>query len=291
MKSAIQPRILFEIKRYLLMTLGILIMAIGIYFFKFPNNFTTGGVTGLSLILGRVLSSSVLTPSRFVLILNVVLLLLGFLFLGGSFAFGTVYCSILLSVILNFMELLFPMNAPLTSQPLLELCYAVLLPAVGSAILFNLDASSGGTDIVAMIVRKYTSLNIGLALMVADALITVAALFVFGPSTGLYSILGLLSKSLMVDYVIDSLRMRKCCQIVTDNPEPILSYVTTKLHRGATIEEVSGAYTRKPKTMVITVLTRSQCILLRRYLHQTDPHCFLVITNSTEIIGRGFLPS
>lgn len=277
-------------KRYALMSIGIFITAVGVYFFKFPNNFSTGGVSGISLILGRVLHSTWLTPSMFMLILNMALLLLGFLFLGRSFAFSTVYCSILLSVILNAMEFFFPMDAPLTDQPMLELCFAVLLPAIGSAILFNMDASSGGTDIIAMIVRKYTSLNIGTALLLADALITFAALAVFGAKTGLYSILGLVVKSLVVDYVIDSFRIRKCFQIITANPEPIVEYITKTIHRGATLEEVCGAYSREQKTMIITVLTRSQSILLRRYVHANDPHAFMVVTNSTEIIGKGFLP-
>lgn len=123
------------------------------------------------------------------------------------------------------------MAQPLTNQPLLELCFAVLLPAFGSAILFNLNASSGGTDIIAMIVRKYTSMNIGMALMVADALITVAGLFCFGIQAGLFCILGLLMKSVLVDYVMDSFRTKKCFQIITTNPDPIIEFITVNLHR------------------------------------------------------------
>ena len=209
-----------QLERYILLTFGVLLTAVGVYFFKFPNNFSTGGVSGLSLILGRMLPSPVLTPSVFVFIINMALLVVGFIFLGRGFAFSTVYCSVVLSLAVNVMERFWPLSHPLTNQPLLELCFAVLLPAVGSAILFHLDASSGGTDIIAMIVRKYTSMNIGMALMVADALITVAALFCFGIQSGLFCILGLLMKSVLVDYVTDSFRMKKCFQIITTNPEP-----------------------------------------------------------------------
>ena len=166
-----------QLERYILLTFGVLLTAVGVYFFKFPNNFSTGGVSGLSLILGRMLPSPVLTPSVFVFIINMALLVVGFIFLGRGFAFSTVYCSVVLSLAVNVMERFWPLSHPLTNQPLLELCFAVLLPAVGSAILFHLDASSGGTDIIAMIVRKYTSMNIGMALMVADALITVCLLY------------------------------------------------------------------------------------------------------------------
>lgn len=280
-----------QLERYILMTFGIALTAVGVYFFKFPNNFSTGGVSGLSLILGRLFPSPVLTPSVFVLIINVLLLIVGFIFLGRGFAFSTVYCSMLLSLGLTAMEQLWPLNGPMTSQPFLELCFAVLLPAFGSAILFHLDASSGGTDIIAMIVRKYTSMNIGSALLVADALITVAALFCFGVEAGLFSILGLLMKSLLIDFVTDSFRMRKCFQIITSTPQPIVDFITQKLHRGATLEEVTGAYNHDRKTMIITVLTRAQALALRRYVHANDPHAFIVITSSTEIVGKGFLAS
>ena len=279
------------LERYLLLTVGSLIMAIGIYFFKFPNNFSTGGVSGLSLILGRMLPSEILTPSTFVLIINTALLIVGFIFLGRNFAFSTVYCSMLLSLAVNVMERFYPMAHPLTNQPLLELCFAVLLPAFGSAILFNLNASSGGTDIIAMIVRKYTSLNIGMALMVADALITVAGLFCFGIQAGLFCILGLLMKSVLVDYVMDSFRTKKCFQIITTNPDPIVEFITVNLHRGATLEDVYGAFHHERKTMIITVLTRAQALALRRFIHTNDPHAFMVITASTEIVGKGFLAS
>ena len=261
-----------QIERYILLTFGVLLTAVGVYFFKFPNNFSTGGVSGLSLILGRVFPSPVLTPSAFVFIINMALLVVGFIFLGRGFAFSTVYCSVVLSLAVNVMERFWPLDHPLTNQP-------------------HLDASSGGTDIVAMIVRKYTSLNIGMALMVADALITLAALFCFGIQSGLFCILGLLMKSVLVDYVTDSFRMKKCFQIITTNPDPIIDFITVNLHRGATLEDVYGAFHHERKTMIITVLTRAQALALRRFIHANDPHAFMVITASTEIVGKGFLAS
>ncbi len=279
------------LRRYLLLTLGVLIIAVGTYFFKFPNNFSTGGVSGLSLILGRLFPSPLLTPSTMMFIINALLLVVGFVCFGRKFASSTVYCTLLLSVVLNIFERLIPLDAPLTSQPFLELCFGVLLPAIGSAILFYLDASSGGTDIIAMILHQYTSLNIGSALMITDALIAGSALFIFGIETGLFSILGLLMKSVMVDYVTDSFRMRKCFQIITDNPDPLVSFIVNKLNRGATLEQVHGAYSHEVKTMVITVLNRSQALMLRRYIRTNDPNAFIVITSSTEIFGKGFMPS
>ena len=153
-----QETILKAAKEYTLITLSTLLMAVGIYFFKFPNNFTFGGVTGLAVVVSQVMPIS---PSTVNFIVNLVLLLLGFLFLGKGFGVRTVYSSMLLSVALSGMEYLWPLDKPLTDDPLLELIFAIVLPGLGSAILFNIGASSGGTDVVAMILKKFTSVNIG----------------------------------------------------------------------------------------------------------------------------------
>ncbi|MBR5288564.1 MAG: YitT family protein [Clostridia bacterium] len=284
-----KARKISPLMRYVYLTLGTLILCVGNYFFKFPNNFSFGGVSGLSLVLARIIPSPILTPSTIVFILNNALLVLGFFVLGAGFLSSTLYCSTLLSVVLVVMEKLWPLTAPLTSEPLLELFFAVLLPSFGSAVMFHLDASSGGTDIIAMILRKYTSLNTGSALALADAAVAISALFVFGVEGGLFSIFGLILKSVMIDFVTDSFRTKKCFQIITTNPDPVVDFIVNRLRRGATLEEVTGAYNHDRKTMVITVLSRSQAMALRRYVRSIDEHAFMIITTSTEIFGKGFL--
>ena len=284
-----KARKISPVMRYVYLTLGTVILCLGNYFFKFPNNFSFGGVSGLSLVLARLIPSPILTPSVIMFILNNGLLVLGFFVLGAGFLSSTLYCSTLLSVLMVVMEKLWPISAPLTTQPLLELVFAVLLPAFGSAVLFHLDGSSGGTDIIAMILRKYTSLNTGSALACADAAVALSALFVFGVEGGLFSILGLILKSVLVDFVTDSFRTKKCFQIITTTPDPIVDFIVHTLRRGATLEEVTGAYNHDHKTMVITVLSRSQAMALRRYVRSIDEHAFMIITTSTEIFGKGFL--
>ena len=227
-----------ELRDWLLITLGVVIMAVGIYYFKFPNNFSTGGVTGLAVVLGHYIPA--VTPGTFVTIFNVALLILGFLVFGRSFGIRTAYASLLLSLLLQLMEVLLPLDHPLTNQPLMELLFAVGLPAVGSAVLFNLDASSGGTDIVAMLLRKWTSLNIGFALLCSDIVITLE------------------------------------------------DFITRPLRRGATRLKGEGVYTHDGKTILLTVVSRHQAVLLRNFIHQQDPGAFMIITTSTEIIGKGF---
>ena len=275
-----------NIREWICITAGILIMSAGIYFFKFPNHFSTGGVTGIAIVLGHYIPS--ITPGTLVTIINVALLILGFAVLGRSFGIRTVYASLLMSGTLQLLEVICPLEAPMTSQPLVELMFAVGLPAVGSAILFNLDASSVGTDILAMILRKYTALNIGVALLCSDIIITVSACFAFGMETGLFSILGLIIKSLFMDLVLDNLKTKKCFQIITSDPEPIAEYITGTLHRGATRLQGEGAYTHEGKSVLLAVVSRHEAVQLRNYIRSIDPAAFMIITSSTEIIGKGF---
>lgn len=274
------------IREYALLTLGTVVMVLGIYFFKFPNNFSTGGVTGLAVVLSKYLPS--VSRADIVLVINVALLGLGYAVFGKGFAGKTVYVSLLMSGLTWVLERVVPMSAPMTSQPLLELIFAVALPAVGSAVLFNMDASSGGTDIVAMVLRKYTSLDIGKALMCSDLIITLMACVAFGMETGLFSILGLLMKSLLVDMVLENINTHKYFHIITTKPKEIEDYITGTLKRGATELHGEGAYTHEGRTVLLTVMKRHEAVLLRRYVKQIDPHAFVLIINTGEIVGKGF---
>ena len=276
------------LKTYAWLTIGTLLVVTGVYFFKFPNNFSTGGVTGISIILGHLLPNPILTPGTLVLIINTALLVVGFLFVSRDFGFKTVYCSMLMSLSLSGLEHIFPMDAPFTDQPLLELVYAILFPAVGSAILFNLRASTGGTDIVAMLIRKYTGLETGRALMIADLAIVIATALVFGMRTGLFSLLGLLAKALVVDSVIENINLSKYFLIVTEKPDELCQFIHHELRRGATIWESEGSYTHHPKHVLLAAMSRAQAARLRTFVRKIDPTAFIVISNTSDIIGKGF---
>lgn len=271
------------------MTLGTVLVSVGVYFFKFPNHFSMGGVSGLSILLGQVIHVPFLTPSVFNSIINILFLLLGFALLNRGFGFKTIYCSLLYSLLVQLFELIYPMSQPLTDQKMLELFFAVILPALGSGILFNINASTGGTDIAAMILKKFTGLDVGRALLCSDVIIAGATLFIFDIETGLFSLLGLVLKSVLVDTVIESLNRRKSFTIITSQPEIAKEYITQKLHRGATVWNAAGAYTGEEHTVILAALSRAQAVALRSYLKQADPTAFLLITNSSEIFGKGFL--
>ena len=211
------------------------------------------------------------------------------MFLNRGFGIRTIFCTLLFSAMLAGLEWLYPMTHPLTNQKMLELFFAVILPSLGAAILFNLDSSTGGTDILAMILKKYTSMDIGKALLYVDVLITAATLIVINIETGLYSLLGLVLKSVMVDMVIESFNRRKSFMLVTSCPDEVCTYITHQLHRSATYWKGEGAYSHQDKWVVLTALSRAQAVALRRYLKGIDPHAFMLITNSSEIFGKGFL--
>ncbi len=274
------------IRSYFIMTFGTLMMACGIYFFKFPNNFSTGGVSALSILLAPIFPQ--FTPGQFMMFFNVVLLALGLLVFGREFTFKTVYCTVLLSAFTRVFEIALPMSEPFTEQKFLELIFAIIFTAGGSAILFNEGASSGGTDIVAMILQKYTKLNIGKALLCSDFLLAAAAVVIFDAETGFLSVFGLIMKAFIVDDVIDSINLSKCFIIVTDKEEEICKFIHTQLHRGATVADARGSFTSKEKKMIITVLSRPQAVRLKQYIKQVDEKAFSIITSSSDILGKGF---
>ena len=270
-----------------LLTLGTFLVAAGVYFFKFPNHFNTGGVTGLAVILNAVFPA--VSPSTFASVINIAFLVMGFLFLDKSFGINTVYCSILFSAMLTGLEWLCPLSAPLTGQKTLELFFAVILPSLGSAIMFNMQSSTGGTDIMAMILKRFSSMDIGNALLCVDVLIAGSTLYFVGIEAGLYSILGLVLKSVVVDTAIESLNRRKSFMAVTSCPEEVCTFITHTLNRSATFWPAKGAYSHDEKWVVLTALSRSQAVALRLYLKSTDPHAFILVTNSSEIFGKGFM--
>ena len=276
-----------KLKEYAIITLGALLSGLGLYYFKMPNHFSTGGVSGISIILGGLAPNISTGTINFVL--NMVLLVVGFFFFGKGFGVKTAYASILMSSVVSVLEVIHPMTAPFTDQPLLELIFAVGIPSIGSAMLFNVGASSGGTDVIAMIVKKYSNVDIGKALLISDVAVVIAACFVFGVETGMFSSLGLVMKTLVVDMVIESINLNKFFTIVTTKPDEIVHYIHEDLHRGATIEEAEGSFTHEKKYVILTATKRQQAVALRTFVRKKDPHAFIMITNSSEIVGKGFM--
>ena len=289
MKNSIQGKKLtgFALVKYVLfLNLGILMMATGIYFFKSTNGFATGGVSGISILLAKLFPF--MTQATYMLIINVFLLIVGVILLGKQCGLLTIYCSLMLSIENWLFEYFIPLTAPLTEHTLMELVYAVMLTGVGAAFIFKCKASSGGTDIIALILKKYTHMNVGEALLLSDFVIAASSLFIYGIEIGLFSLLGLFAKVFVVDDILDSINMCKAFTIITTKAEEIQNFITTEMHHGATVHTAEGAYSHEEKRVIITVCKRTEALKLRRTVKEIDPSSFIIITKTSEIMGKGF---
>ncbi len=273
------------IKEFVIMTSGVILMDIGLYFFRFPNNFNFGGVAGISVIADEILPFS---TSMLFLIINMILLAVGFLAMGRGFGIKTAYATILSSVLLNVIEYIYPMDGPLTNQTALEFLYAMLLPGVGAAMLFCVNASSGGTGILAMILKKHTTMDTGTAVLVIDGVISFMTVFVFDMITVLYSLCGLFCTTVIINMVMDRMNLSKYFTIVCSDPDPICDYIRDELDRTATIYNAQGAYTGDSRTVILAALNTKQTVLLKRYIEKTEPEAFVMVTKSSEVMGKGF---
>jgi uncharacterized membrane-anchored protein YitT (DUF2179 family) len=271
-----------------MITFGAFLTMCGAFFFKFPNHFTFGGVTGLCVIIGAKTSFS---PSQANMVINAVLLICGFIFLGRDFGIKTVYATALIAIGMSVLDSVYPMRQTFTNQTLLELVYAVVLPGIGGAFLFFYDASGGGTDIIAMIIKKHSTVKIGNALIISDLFITLGSLLVFDVKTFLFSLIGMMSKSLVIDRMIRSLNMSKVINVVCKNPDPVCNYITRGLNRGATIMDAHGAYSHDPRYVVMSVMKKREAFRLRRYLRESKIDAFITVTETSEIFGKGFKES
>lgn len=273
------------VKRYGILTVGSVVLGISDYIFKFQNHFSFGGVSGIAVIMSGLLGGS---ASTYTFVINMLLLVVAFVLLGKEVAMRSAYVSVLYSVTLEVIQYVWPMSKPLTNQPVLELVFCFMIIAVCSAIFFNMNASSGGSDIIALILKKYTNVSIGMALLLVDFAVVVISFFVYNPTVGLFSFAGFLAKSFFIDSVIESLNLCKYFTIVSDNADTICDYIHKELNHSATIMSAEGSYSHEPKKVIMTVVNRDQALKLRKFVRSVEPHAFMMITNSSEIIGKGF---
>ena len=284
-----KSRIIAKIRYFLELNAGLLLLSGSIYFFKAPNNFVTGGVSGLAILISHI--TTILTQAQLIAVMNAALLLLGLIVLGRECGWLTILCTVIYTGEMALFERFIPLAAPLTDQPFLELTYATLMGGIGSALLFNCNASSGGTDILALILKKYTSMDVGKALLSCDVLVACSTFFVVDIKAGLYSLLGLFAKAFLIDGVIEQINLCKAFTIITTHPDAIEDFVMNTLHRGVTVEKATGGFTGEDKTVLICVCSRLDAARLKRQVKVLDKDAFMIVTSSSEILGRGFRTS
>lgn len=298
--------------RWAMLIVGIIMMSASVYFFQVPNNFTLGGVAGIAIILSNFITPAVpwLTQSVIMIFINVSLLILGLIILGKQCTLRTIFCSLAYTFFIwlfEYIDIIGLINQAagrvltnpetgeiisvlktLTDEPFLELVYAILLFGIGGALIFNCGASSGGTDIIALILKKYTSLNVGMALMLIDLIVVCVSFYTFTATSALFSLMGLFTKSFLLDSVIESIGKTKYITIITSHPDIISEYILKVIQHGYTKYDAEGGYTGEPKKVIVTVCKRGEALKIKNKVKEVDPNAFVIINDAKEILGKGF---
>lgn len=274
------------LRRFIIINLGLFIMAVGLYLFLVPANLAVGGVTGLAMVIQTVIPS--VNLGLLMAVFNVILLTIAFIFIGKEFGGYTIYCSVALSFFIGIFEVLIPLEQAITNDLLLNLIFGIAIQGVGMSLVFYENASTGGTDIVAKILNKFFGMRIGFALFLSDSIITLLAGMAFGIELGLYAFLGILFNGLVIDKVIAGFDTRVHALIISDGIEEISEYIKRDLDRGFTYLSAVGGYSKKEKQVLSVVLSKREYLALRKYINENRQDAFLIVDFVHEVIGNGF---
>ncbi|UOQ92537.1 YitT family protein [Halobacillus shinanisalinarum] len=275
-----------KILSFLLMNLGSLGVAINVHFFLSPNDLATGGVSGLSIVLNKVFPD--LSLGLIMILLNIVLFIIGFIFLGFQFGTKTIYASFVLSFMVWGLEAFFPMQQPLSDDLLIQLIIGQIIAASGMAIVFHQGASTGGTDIFAMILNKYFSIDVGKGVLFSDIAIAVSSIFIFGPTVGMYAFFGVILNGLVIDYALQQFDNNKEIVIISKESEQVRNFIVHSLGRGATIHYARGAFNQEDKEVITTIMNRKDFARLKKYMTNIDERAFITVHSMNEILGQNF---
>lgn len=277
-------RMMNKIKDYFLVTLGVAIVAIGLEYFFFPLDIAAGGVSGLALAINQLIN---INPSILVFIFNIVLFALAFLVIGSSFGAKSIYATFMLSIIMWFIET-FLKPTGITDNYVLACVFGSAVLALGTAITFYQDASTGGTSIIAKILNKYLHIPVGQGLLLSDCTVTLLAIYSFGVEKGLFGLLSAILIGNLIDRFIAGLNPVKQVFIITNKEDLVVKFINDEINRGCTILTGKGGYTREDMTVIYTVLTSKQFITLKQFIKLNNPEAFLTVSESTEAVGKGF---
>jgi len=272
-------------KQYVMIFFGVVMIAIGIHFFLLPSNLALGGATGMALIISKLISNFIVLPvSYLIVIVNIFLFVLGFLVIGNSFGIKTIIATLCLSGLLALFEIFIPIQKPLVDDIFLQLIIAVMFYAIGVGLVLNNYASTGGSDIIALILQKYTGLDLGVACLLTDFVITLSMGILYGANTAFYSLVGVIMNGLVIDKTINGLNSSRYCIINTKCPEKVCEFLLS-MGRSANIYSVVGAYKKNTQSVIHTVLSRREFVKLKEFLSKNDESSFMVVTNAHSVFG------
>ncbi len=275
-----------KVREYIFITIGMTMVAVGVYYFLVPSNLATGGVSGLAIIISKFLPN--LPVGLLMLIFNIILFIIGFLIIGPNFGAKTIYASLGLSGLIWLFQKLIPISRPLTNDLMIELLFGVGISGLGLAIVFNQNASTGGTDIIAKIINKFFHVDMGKSLLMADFIITLIAGITFGAKAGMYALLGVVLNGFVIDSFINGLNISKQVTIISSKGLEIKDFIINKLERGVTIYDAKGAYSGQSKEVLITIMSRREFIKLKDFIKEIDNRAFITVSDVHEVLGEGF---
>lgn len=276
-----------KIKEYFFINLGLFLVAFEIHFIMIPNKLVAGGVSGFAIVANYFFP--LLSVGTIMIILNLFLFVVGFIFIGFEFGAKTIYSSFALSGLVWILQKFCPIKTPFTDDILAQLILAMCISALGMAIVFNQNASTGGTDIIAKILNKYFNIDIGRAILISDLLIVLSSIIIFGIKVGIYGILGLIINSFIIDYMMQNFNINKETVVISQYSELIKKYIVVELNRGATVYAAKGAYTNDEREVIRTILRKNEFIKLKKYINSIDKNAFITVNNINETFGHGFI--
>ncbi len=268
------------IEEFVMITVGTVIVAAAVFFFMLPSHVSVGSGAALAMVLSNFIPLSV---STITLIMNIGLLIIGFILVGPEFGIKTVYCSILMPLIMSVFEKIFPDFQSITQDPLLDVICYILVVGVGLAILFSRNASSGGLDIVAKIMNKYLRVEIGQAMSTSGLIVALSSALCYDAKIVVLSLLGTYFGGMVVDHFIFGINIKRRVCVISDHLEPITQYVLHDLHSGATLNEIIGAYDKTPRMEMITIVDKNEYKLLMDYVRKIDPKAFVTVYSVSDM--------
>ena len=269
-----------SIREFLIITVGTAIIAAAVYFFMLPSHVTVGSASALALVISNFVP---LPVSAITFLLNMILLLIGFLLIGSEFGIKTVYASILLPAIMRVYEVAFPDFQSLTADPFIDTIGYILTVGIGLALLFSCNASSGGLDIVAKLMNRYLRMDLGKAMSVSGMLVALSSALCYDKKTVVLSVIGTYFGGIIVDHFIFGLNLKRRVCILSPKADEITQFILHELHSGASLYEATGAYDNKVRKEIITIVDNQEYKKLMDYVRKTDPTAFVTVYSVSEI--------
>ena len=274
-----------SIKEFALITMGIFLVAVSVVYFFEPNNIAAGGITGLAIVINHYIPFISIGP--LVLMMDAILFIVALIVLGVKFGAKTIYSSFLLSTSMWLMQTFIPIN--ITNDLILATIFGTLISAVGMAIVFNANASTGGTDIIAKILNKFFHIEIGKSLLIVDFLVTLLGAVTFGINIGLYGLLAVIINGVVIDNIIAGFKTKSEITIISEKNKEISKFILDDLERGCTFIKGIGGFTRKDTSILYTVLDRNEFIKLKNKIKEIDKNAFITVGEVHEVMGEGFM--